>query len=146
SLINAEAFNRKNPFSATILKKINLNGRHSSKETLHLELDLQGSQLRYEPGDALGIYALNSKKVIEPILDLLQFSGEETVQTHQGTKRLTDALISDYELTPLTSVSLSRYAEITGSSRLKKILTDNKSVTEYIYGRDIYDLLKEEPA
>lgn len=145
-LAPSETFNRKNPFSATVLKKINLNGRDSSKETFHLELDLQGSQLQYEPGDALGIYALNSKKVIEPILDLLQFTGEETVQTHQGEKRLLDALTADYELTPLTNVSLTRYAEITASSRLKKILADNKSISEYIYGRDIYDLLKEEPA
>lgn len=142
---NEVVYNRKNPFSATVLKKINLNGRHSSKQTVHLELDLKGSQLRYEPGDALGIYALNSKKIIELILNLLQFSGKEIVETHHGKKDLLEALIADYELTPLTSVSLSRYADLTGSSRLKKIASDNALITEYIYGRDIYDLLKEEP-
>src|SRR5690606_5123113 len=39
------AYSRKNPFPATLLEKINLNGKGSSKETLHLELSLKGSGL-----------------------------------------------------------------------------------------------------
>ncbi len=139
-------YDRKKPFPAAVLEKINLNGRHSSKETLHIELDLKGSGIKYEPGDALGIYALNSPGLIESVLNLLQFSGEEIVNTHQGAKPLKEALSSDYELTPLTGISLNRYAELTGSGRLKEIAADHLSVAEYIHGRDIYDLLKEEPA
>lgn len=138
-------YNRKNPFSASILEKINLNGRNSTKETIHLELDLQNSGLTYEPGDALGIYALNSRKVIDPVLDLLHFSGEEEVKTYQGIKTLTEAIVSDYELTPLTAVSVQRYAEITGSNRLKEMAADRALLAEYLYGRDIYDLLREDP-
>lgn len=144
-LISETIYNRKNPYSATVLEKINLNGRHSSKETYHLELDLDGSHLQYEPGDALGVYAFNAAGIIEPVLDLLQFSGEEIVNTYQGPKRLIEALTSDYEMTPLTGVVLKRYAEVTGSPRLKQIASDNASIAAYIYGRDIYDLLKEEP-
>lgn len=138
-------YDRKNPFPATVLAKINLNGRPSARETLHLELDLKDSHLQYEPGDALGIYAVNAPKTIEPLLKLLQFSGEEIVETYLGPKRLSDALASDYELTPLTGVSLNRYAAMTGSERLKKIAEDHASVAQYIYGRDIFDLLNEEP-
>src|SRR5690606_9355079 len=57
--IVAPKFSRKHPFEATILEKINLNGRGSSKETIHLELSLEGSGLKYEPGDALGVYGAN---------------------------------------------------------------------------------------
>lgn len=138
-------YNRKNPFPATISKKINLNGRHSSKETIHLEIDLKGSNLQYEPGDALGIYATNSNRLIEPILNLMQFSGAEMVDSYQGKKSLLEALTTDYELTPLTSVSLNRYAELTGSTRLKKLTEDNTDVMDYLYGRDTYDLLREIP-
>jgi sulfite reductase (NADPH) flavoprotein alpha-component len=139
------SYNRKHPFPATILKKINLNGRYSTKETIHLELDLSGSGLRYEPGDALGIYAPNSKRLMVPILETLGFSGEEMVESHKGIKTLSDALTMDYELTPLTGVSLNRYAELTGSKRLKEITADNALVTGYLYGRDILDLIMEEP-
>ena len=38
---NGVKYSRKNLFEATILEKINLNGRGSSKETVHLELDLR---------------------------------------------------------------------------------------------------------
>ncbi|MEO6849056.1 MAG: assimilatory sulfite reductase (NADPH) flavoprotein subunit [Mucilaginibacter sp.] len=139
------SYNRKHPFEATVAKKINLNGRHSSKETIHLELDLGGSGLHYEPGDALGIYAVNSNRLVEPILNTLQFSGAETVATYQGNKTLLEALTTDYELTPLTSVTLNRYAELTGSTRLSKIVNDNTAVVEYLYGRDIFDLIREVP-
>jgi sulfite reductase (NADPH) flavoprotein alpha-component len=138
-------YNRKNPFPATILNKINLNGRNSGKETIHLELDLKGSELHYEPGDALGIYAINSKRLIDGILTLCKLTGEEKVQTHHGYKSLFNALSDDYELTPLTSLSLKHYAELTGSDRLKKIISNNSSIAEYIHGRDIYDLLQEVP-
>ncbi len=142
--VNGVEYSRKNPFPATILKKINLNGRHSTKETLHLELDLSESHLKYEPGDALGIYALNAPNLVTSILDHLGFSGEETVDSHQGTKTLKEALISDYELTPLTNVSLQRFAELTGSAKLNKVLKDKGAIAKYLYGRDILDLLQEE--
>lgn len=78
--------NRKNPCFANISKRINLNGRGSSRETLHLEIDISGSGLKYEPGDAVGIYAENSTALVESVLDLLKFSGEETVDTWHGKK------------------------------------------------------------
>ncbi|MFB9843836.1 assimilatory sulfite reductase (NADPH) flavoprotein subunit [Mucilaginibacter ginsenosidivorans] len=138
-------YDRKHPFGATVSKKINLNGRHSSKETIHLELDLSNSGLRYEPGDSLGVYASNANRLIEPVLNTLHFTGEELVDTYLGKKTLLEALTTDYELTPLTSISLNRYAELTGSTRLGKILNDNTAVVEYLYGRDLFDLIREVP-
>src|SRR5690606_23615687 len=76
----APAYSRSHPFAAAVLAKINLNGRQSSKETLHLELDLAGSGLRYEPGDALGVYARNPPELVEALLQELRLSGEETVE------------------------------------------------------------------
>lgn len=137
-------YSRKNPFKATVLEKINLNGRGSAKETIHLELDLEGSHLEYEPGDALGIYGLNKRELVEGVLKHLRFTGEEEVETHHGNKPLRAALTEDYELTILTVVSLKQYAEITGSEKIKKLIEDKESLTEYLYGRDILDLLQEE--
>src|SRR5690606_32822181 len=62
---NGAIYSRKNPFEATILEKIKLNGKGSTKENIHLELSLEGSGLRYEPGDALGVYGSNSPALIE---------------------------------------------------------------------------------
>src|SRR5699024_593245 len=138
------AYNRKNPFKATVLEKINLNGRGSAKETIHLELDLEGSHLKYEPGDALGIYGLNKSDLVDAVLKHLHFTGDEGVETHEGNKSLREALTEDYELTILTVVSLKHFAEITGSEKIKNLIEDKEALTEYLYGRDILDLLQEE--
>ncbi|WP_162052926.1 assimilatory sulfite reductase (NADPH) flavoprotein subunit [Pontibacter pamirensis] len=139
------AYSRKNPFEATILEKINLNGKGSSKETIHLELSLEGSGLQYEPGDALGVYGTNSPSLIEGVLQATNLSGDEVVQGHNGEKTLAEALTYDYELSPLSRVTLTSYAELTESIKLKGILADNDKMLEYLHGRDILDLLNEEP-
>src|SRR5699024_2623660 len=87
------AYNRKNPFRATISAKVKLNGRGSSKETYHLELDLEDSGMTYKPGDALGIYALNSEELVDEVLKKLKFTGEEAVESHKGKKTLREALV-----------------------------------------------------
>lgn len=142
---NGTVYDKKNLFEATILEKINLNATGSSKETIHLELDLEGSGITYEPGDALGIYGSNSPKLIDAVLEATGLNGEESVTTHKGEKNLVEALTYDYELTPLSKVTLTKYAEVTDNPRLKTILADNTAVLEYLLGRDILDLLKEEP-
>lgn len=141
----AVKYTRKNPFEATILEKINLNGKGSSKETIHLELDIEGSGLTYEPGDALGVYGANSPSLIEGVLKATNFSGNEQVKSHNGEKTLIEALTYDYELSPLSSVTLSKYADFTDSSKLKDILADNGKVQDYLTGRDLLDLIKEVP-
>ncbi len=141
----AVKYTRKNPFEATILEKINLNGKGSSKETIHLELDLGGSGLTYEPGDALGVYGANPPALIDGVLRVTNLSGEEEVETHNGLKTLKEALTYDYELTPLSSTSLAKYADISGSKTLKSVLADNEKVIEYLPGRDLLDLIKEVP-
>ncbi|HZJ20195.1 MAG TPA: assimilatory sulfite reductase (NADPH) flavoprotein subunit [Pricia sp.] len=138
-------YSRKNLFEATILEKINLNGTGSSKETMHLELDIQGSGITYEPGDALGVYGANSPKLIKAVLEAANLSGEIRVESHKGEKTLLEALTYDYELTPLSKTSLSKYAEITNNPHLKNILADSTAVLEYLPGRDILDLLSEQP-
>ncbi|GBF19136.1 sulfite reductase [NADPH] flavoprotein alpha-component [Arenibacter sp. NBRC 103722] len=138
-------YSRKNLFEATILEKINLNGKGSSKETIHLELDLEGSGIKYEPGDALGVYGANSPTLVRSVLESTKLSGEEEVETHEGIKTLYDALTYDYELTPLSKTTLTGYSELTGNNGLKKILGDKNALQEYLSGRDFLDLISEVP-
>src|SRR5690606_10182002 len=59
----------KNPFPATILESIVLNGRGSDKETRHIELSLEGSGLTYEPGDSLGVVPQNDPDMVEALIE-----------------------------------------------------------------------------
>tara|TARA_R100001369_G_scaffold84757_4_gene117848 strand:- start:1505 stop:3325 length:1821 start_codon:yes stop_codon:yes gene_type:complete len=142
---NKSQYSRNNLFEATILEKINLNGQGSSKETVHLELDLEGSGIKYEPGDALGVYGSNSHELVESVLHTTKLAGEKEVETYEGTKTLHDALTYNYELTPLSRNTLSGYAELTDNKGLKKILEDKIALQEYLSGRDFLDLINEVP-
>ena len=51
----ASLYSKANPFPAEITESINLNGSRSTKQTIHLELSLEGSGLAFAPGDSLGI-------------------------------------------------------------------------------------------
>lgn len=141
----ATKYSKKNLFEATILEKINLNGKGSSKETIHIELDLEDSGITYEPGDALGVYGSNSPKLIQGVLEATSLTEDQLVSTHNGEKTLVEALTYDYELTPLSRPSLVKYSELTDNPKLKEILTDNEKLADYLKGRDILDLISETP-
>ena len=51
----AAAYDRTNPFPTRLLKNVLLNKPGSAKEVRHYEIDLTGSGLAYEVGDALGL-------------------------------------------------------------------------------------------
>src|SRR5690606_41004331 len=46
---------RNAPFAAELLVNQRLTGRGSTKDVRHLELDIEGSGLAWEPGDSLGV-------------------------------------------------------------------------------------------
>jgi sulfite reductase (NADPH) flavoprotein alpha-component len=50
---------RETPVEATFLSKAKLTGEGSDKETHHVEIDLSGCGLTYEPGDSFGLFAAN---------------------------------------------------------------------------------------
>ena len=70
------AHDKRNPFPARIIDNLIIVGRDSTKETRHVELDIAGSGLTYEPGDALGIVARNDPAVVAALLDATGLSGD----------------------------------------------------------------------
>ena len=72
-------YSRTNPFKAEILENLNLNGRGSNKETRHLELSLEGSNLEFEPGDSLGIYPENDSGLVDTLIAEMGWNASEAV-------------------------------------------------------------------
>ena len=97
-------YSRTNPFQAEILENLNLNGRGSNKETRHIELSLEGSNLQFEPGDSLGVYPQNEPELVDALIAELGWDAEDPVAVNkQGTFRpLREALLSNFEITVLT--------------------------------------------
>ena len=134
-------------FPAVLLENIVLNGRGSIKETHHLELSLEGSGLTYEPGDALGIYPTNAPDVVDDLLQALHFNGEEQVNVDGKDITIHDALFRHYEVTTITRPMMQKYALLAKNKNLDQLLDDNhkKELNDYLYGREIVDLLTDFP-
>jgi sulfite reductase (NADPH) flavoprotein alpha-component len=144
----SSAYSKKHPYPAALLENIRLTGRGSSKDVRHIELSLAGSGLRFEPGDALGVYASNWPHRVAELLESLGLSRSAAVPgADGGEKTLEEALLHDYEITTLTRPFLEKYALLTQSRELSELLKEENraGLREYSYGREILDVVRRYP-
>ncbi|WP_186580016.1 assimilatory sulfite reductase (NADPH) flavoprotein subunit [Aquibacillus kalidii] len=140
-------YSKKNPFKAEVLEVINLNGRGSNKETLHIELDLEGSNLDFFPGDSLGIIPENAPELVEELLQETGWNPEESISINKEGDLLSlrEALTTHFEITVLTKPFLEKAAELSESDELKKLVDsgDRDKINAYTEGRDLLDLYRD---
>ncbi|SDY08197.1 sulfite reductase (NADPH) flavoprotein alpha-component [Salimicrobium album] len=138
-------YSKANPFRAEILENINLNGRGSNKEIRHIELDLEGSGLDYEPGDSIGILPENEETLTDELIQEMGWDGGTSVTiTKDGEIRsVREALLSVYETTVLTKPLLEKASSLTENEDLKTLIEDTEAVKSYIYGRDLLDFVRD---
>ena len=138
-------YGRKNPFPAEVLENQLINGEGSAKETVHLELDLEGSGLDYEVGDALAVVPINSDDVVAAFLTASGLSGTEQVEVKGEEKcDLKQALTYKLDVTGLSRAVAKKYFALSESDELGAIISDeNKSeFKNWSWGREIVDLLE----
>lgn len=140
-------FSRSNPFQAEVLENLNLNGRGSKRETRHLEISLEGSNLSYEPGDSLGIYPENHPQLVEELIAAAGWQADEQVPVGKNgeTQKLHEALLRHFEITVLTKPLLTQAAELTGNAGIRALLEPGKEVElkAYIQNHDLLDLVQD---
>ncbi|WP_311946346.1 assimilatory sulfite reductase (NADPH) flavoprotein subunit [Halomonas piscis] len=138
-------YSRRYPFMAEVLDSQGLNGRGSSKETRHIELALEDSGLAYQPGDSLGIYPQNDPALVAAIIEALALNPDAPVTAGDVDTTLAVALKHHRELTLLTRPVVEKWAALSGDETLAERLGDNKALTEWLYGRDVLDLIQGSP-
>ena len=141
-------YSKTNPYPANVLVNINISGEGSAKENRHIEFDFGDSGLTYEPGDALGVYPKNNPIYVDELLATLKFDGSESVAVGKETMTLRDAFIDKLDVTGLSRVLVEKYAELVASDDLKTLLDDahKEDFKEYIWGRQLIDLVEDSPA
>jgi sulfite reductase (NADPH) flavoprotein alpha-component len=142
------AYSKKNPFQASLLDNVVLNGAGSEKETRHIEVSLEDSGLEWQPGDSLGVLPQNNPREVEAVLAALGFAGDASVTGPRGDVALAEALAHDYEITTLTRPFLQSWAELSDADELRAMLADERreELREWMYGRHIVDVLETWPA
>lgn len=142
-LSDATGYDKEHPYSATILEKVVLNGTGSSKETLHIEISLEGSGLTYDPGDALGVYPANRAADIDAVLAATGLSANAKL----GEKNLAEALRVDFDITTLAPLIADKYNQVVGNKNLQALLDQEGRVDlkAWMDGRQLIDLLETYP-
>lgn len=93
---DAGGYSRSNPLVAKLIESRPLNKEGSAKDTRHVAIDLSGSGLKYEVGDALGVYPCNCGELVAMVIDRIGADPNLNVTTPTGTKSLRQALCDDY--------------------------------------------------
>lgn len=140
-------YTRSNPFKAEIIENINLNGRGSNKETRHLEISLEGSNLTYKPGDSLGVYPENDPELVELLLQELPWNPNDSVTINKQGDILSikEALTTYYEITVLSKPLLQKIADLSTNNLLQELLAagNEEKLKAYIDGRDLVDFVRD---
>jgi len=146
---------RRNPYAGRLVRVTRLNEAGSTKDTRHVVIDLEGSPIVYEPGDALGVYPENCPELVDWILELLDARADTSVPALNGEETsLRDALRRDRDihrpaddLIALLRSSARDPAQAAALERIERALdgTDGGGV-DPLAGRDIADLLDDFPS
>lgn len=142
AVANGSGWNRKNPFTAKLLESRPLNLEGSAKDTRHVAIDLAGSGIEYDVGDALGIYPINCGDLSAMIIDRLAADSQVKVATPLGhSKPLLDALREDCCLKEptdeLIELLVGRVSDPEAQSTMQRLL--DEGVPD---GFDVLDVLE----
>jgi sulfite reductase (NADPH) flavoprotein alpha-component len=132
-------------FRAKVISKVVLNADSPGKKTMLVTLSLKNSSINYQPGDSLGIFSSNSRRLVDELIRRNRYDPAYILSSGLKKEMLKQALIAGYELTLLTPVVIKKYASFSDNSGLHLLLNDNERLKQYCESSDISDLMEEYP-
>ena len=146
NLVDSTPYTKESPLTATLSVNQKITGRHSQKDVRHIEIDLGDAGLRYQPGDALGVWYQNDPALVQELLELLWLKGDEPVTVGEKTLPLSEALQWHFELTVNTAAIVENYATLTRSEALLPLVGDKAKLQDYAARTPIVDMVRFAPA
>ncbi len=144
--IFSSPYTKEAPLSATLSVNQKITGRNSEKDVRHIEIDLGDSGLRYQPGDALGVWYQNCPALVQELVELLWLQGDEPVELEGRTLSLSEALQWHVELTVNTATIVENYATLTRNEQLLELVGDRAKLQHYAATTPIVDMARFAPA
>ncbi|OBT08383.1 sulfite reductase [NADPH] flavoprotein, alpha-component [Shewanella sp. UCD-FRSSP16_17] len=138
-------YTKQQPYEAEILVSQKLTGRDSDRDVRHVEIDLGESGIRYEAGDALGIWFTNSSGLVNEVITGLSLDANAEVTVSKQTLTLEQALLEKKELTQLYPGLVTAWAELAGNGALTAIAADKEQTRQFVLGHQLADLITQYP-
>lgn len=139
--VGQSPYSKEHPFPARLSVNQKITGRDSTKDIRHIEISLDASGIRYQPGDALGIWFDNAPELVGEVLSLAALTGDE--ETAHGDLR--SALTRHFELTRLHGGFITGLAEISDNAALRDLAGDKSQLNALVSSAQVVDVLKRFP-
>lgn len=142
---NVATFDKSNPFPAEVLANQKITAADSSKDVRHIELSLEGSGLRYEPGDSLAVIVHNPPQLVSEFLNELGLDAEEAVTVGSESLPLRQALDEKLEITAANQGFLRAWAGFSGANELSKLVEpgNNAALARFLETHQIIDVVRK---
>ena len=141
TIVTENKYNKQNPFSASLLTSQKITGDRSAKDVRHIEIDLEGSDLHYTAGDALGVWFKNDQNMVDELIEKLGLDASKEVTVGDNSIALKDALIEEYELTGTHPGFIEGYAALTENKELQKLAEDKNACRDFANNNQIVDVV-----
>lgn len=137
---------RKNPYEANVVENTLLSGPDSAKEIRHIAFDLGDSDIKYEVGDALGVFPVNHYNLVDALLERLGI--ERGTSVGEYDEPIDELLTYRLEIMTPSRTVVEQIAERAGHAEFSRVLgnADKEALADFLWGRDTLDLLNLNPS
>lgn len=139
-------WSRTHPFPARLALQYRLTAAGSAKDVRHIEMDISGSGMDYEPGDTLSVCIRNDPALVQAILAQCALDGQQQVSVDERPMTLQQALLEHFEITQTHPGFIKHYAECSHHPEPARLATDGQALRQYLPHRQIIDVLRQFPA
>lgn len=140
-----KGYHKGNPYTATLLNHHPLVTDDAGRMVMHIEIDLGESGLKYEVGDALGVFTNNSAEVVDEILKWVGLTGEEQIVGRKGQTNLRKALVNECDLNQLTQKFIEAVLSSCDSEAASLLCSDKTKLKQYQSSTPVVGLLRDFP-
>lgn len=135
----ATAFGRQNPFASRLRENRRLNQQGSSKDTRHIVVELGSSGPTYTCGDALGVFPRNPEPLVREFIETLGLENDAALHKTIATSAVLNRVRKKFVR------AVAEKAVGPARQRFQDIVADDKKFDQYIFDRDVIDVLRDAP-
>lgn len=126
-------YDKNRPFAASVNVGQKITARNAAKDVRHIEIDLSGSGIRYQPGDALGVYFRNQADLVAEILQHSGVDAAAEVTLADGSRTSIQAALSEHlDITQNTPALVRAYAGWSEDAALQALADDAAALADYL--------------
>jgi len=140
----SEQFNRKHTYTSEILSIQKITTQESVKNVYHIELNIDGSNINYRPGDSLGIVAQNSNDTINALINSRGFDANKIIQ-YKNKEQSFVSVLRSLEITLISKSFLKFYAGLLGPKGFNELVNNHQQFQNFVSTRQLSDVLSEYP-